>query len=53
MAATHLLMGDTAHALDWLNRALDERNPALIYLRRDPHFNALRTHRASPGPRGR
>ena len=44
MAATHLLAGDTAQALDWLDRAFDERNPGLIYLRRDPAIAGMRSH---------
>jgi hypothetical protein len=44
MAATHLITGDTARALDWLDRAFDERNPALIFLRRDPVLSVLRGH---------
>lgn len=42
MTSLHVLTGDTARALDWLERALAERNPALIYLRRDPNFAPLR-----------
>jgi TolB-like protein/DNA-binding SARP family transcriptional activator/cytochrome c-type biogenesis protein CcmH/NrfG len=44
MAATHLAIGDTAQALDWLERAFRERNPALIYLHRDPQLSGLRAH---------
>jgi tetratricopeptide (TPR) repeat protein len=44
MAATHLVIGDTAQALDWLDRAFDERTPGLIYLRRDPVLSGLRAH---------
>jgi TolB-like protein/DNA-binding SARP family transcriptional activator len=42
MTATHLIAGDTAQALDWLDRAFDERNPGLIYLQRDPLLSGLR-----------
>jgi hypothetical protein len=44
MAATYLASGDTARALDWLDRAFDERNPGLIYLRRDPVIGGMRGH---------
>jgi tetratricopeptide (TPR) repeat protein len=44
MAALRLLTGDTAQALDWLDRAFDERNPSLIYIRREPVFADIRTH---------
>jgi hypothetical protein len=44
MAATNLVAGDTAHALDWLDRAFDERTPGLIYLRRDPVIGGMRGH---------
>jgi hypothetical protein len=44
MTHLHLLSGDTARALDWLDRAFDERNPALIYLRRDPVLAGVLAH---------
>jgi TolB-like protein len=44
MAATHLVAGDTVRALDWLDRAFDERNPALIYLHRDLVVGGMRDH---------
>lgn len=44
MAATHMLAGDSVQALDWLERAFDERNPGLIYLRRDIAFTPLHPH---------
>ena len=44
MATLHALGGDTTKALDWLERALAERSPGLIYIRRYPAFAALRTH---------
>lgn len=43
MAALHLRSGDTATAVDWLDRAWDERNPSLIYLRREPVFAGMLT----------
>jgi tetratricopeptide (TPR) repeat protein len=42
MASLHALSGDTARALEWLERAFAERNPALIYVRREPALAALR-----------
>jgi adenylate cyclase len=44
MAGTHLVAGDTARAIDWLERAFAERNPGLIYIRRDPFLAPLRSH---------
>ncbi|CAN5699424.1 hypothetical protein BH23GEM9_BH23GEM9_19830 [soil metagenome] len=44
MAATTMLAGDSAQALDWLERAYDERNPGLIYISRDNALAPLRTH---------
>jgi TolB-like protein/DNA-binding SARP family transcriptional activator len=41
MASLHALAGDTAQALDWLERALAERNPGLIYVRREPSLAPL------------
>ena len=37
-------IGDTARALDWLERAYAERIPGLIYLRSENVFAGLRTH---------
>jgi adenylate cyclase len=44
MALTLLAAGDTAVALDWLDRAFAERNAALIYLQRDPVLRGMRKH---------
>jgi tetratricopeptide (TPR) repeat protein len=44
MAATHLMTGDTALAMDWLDRAYDERNPGLIYVLREPVYQGMRAH---------
>ena len=44
MASLHALSGDTAGALDWLDRAYAERNPGLIYLQREPALAPLRAH---------
>ena len=44
MAAIHLVAGDTARALDWVDRAFAERNPALVNLRSDPVLSGLNAH---------
>lgn len=44
MASLHALSGDTTRALDWLDRALRERNPGLIYLRSERSLAPLRAH---------
>lgn len=44
ITAIRAMMGDTARALDGLERAHLERNPGLIYLRADPAFASLRSH---------
>lgn len=44
VATFHALAGDTAQALEWLERAFAERNPSLIYVYADPTFAALRAH---------
>jgi hypothetical protein len=44
MAVTHVVMGDTAQALDWLDRAFEERTPGLIYVHRDPVLVGMRDH---------
>jgi TolB-like protein len=38
----HLGRGETHRALDWLERACDERDPWLAFLKIDPAFDALR-----------
>jgi TolB-like protein/DNA-binding SARP family transcriptional activator len=43
MAANWAMIGDTARALDALERAYSERNPGLIYLRTDRAFAGLRS----------
>lgn len=42
VASFHALAGDTANALDWVERAYGERNPALVYVFNEPRFAALR-----------
>ncbi len=36
-------LGETDAAFQWLNKALDERDPLVIYLRVDPSMDALRS----------
>ena len=42
MAAIHAALGESGAALDWLERAIDERSYWLIYLNVDPALDALR-----------
>ena len=44
VASLSALSGDTASALDWLERAYAERNPGIIYLQREPALVPLRAH---------
>ncbi len=44
VAAISAMAGDTTRALDILERAYAARTPALIFLRSDPSFTALRSH---------
>ena len=37
-------IGDSEQAFDWLDRALAERNPGLIYVRSEEAFQKLRSH---------
>jgi TolB-like protein/tRNA A-37 threonylcarbamoyl transferase component Bud32/Tfp pilus assembly protein PilF len=41
IATTWALIGDTARTYQWLDRALAERNPGLIYLQAEPAFQPL------------
>jgi Flp pilus assembly protein TadD len=41
-ALVHAGLGDGRRALDWLEKAYDERSPGLSLLQRDPAFRALR-----------
>jgi hypothetical protein len=44
-AQLSLLSGDTAQALDWLDRAFEERNPGLVMLRGPPSpLGAMSSH---------
>jgi len=42
IAKAHLAMGDASQALEWLERALDERSPSMVFLAVDPHLDPLR-----------
>jgi TolB-like protein/DNA-binding SARP family transcriptional activator/Flp pilus assembly protein TadD len=44
VATFHALAGDPLQALEWLERAHGERNPALVFVYADPTFAALREH---------
>jgi hypothetical protein len=39
----HLGLGDTAKALDLLERAVEERQPALLWLAVDPRVDPIRS----------
>ena len=42
LASIHARLGETGEALDWLERAFEERDPALVWLKVHPRFDALR-----------
>jgi hypothetical protein len=42
MAFVHLSLGEKDAALDWLERAYEERAEWMIYLAVEPRFDALR-----------
>lgn len=44
VATFHALAGDTARALEWLERAVAEQNPGLVYVFADPTFAGVRDH---------
>ena len=39
----YLYAGDTAHALDWLEKAYDDRDPSMPYIGCMPIFDPLRS----------
>ncbi len=43
VAAIHVALGDSGSALDWLERAYEERSPWMAYTAVDPRFEALRS----------
>ena len=38
----YLALGDTALALDWLERAAEEHSPLIVYVKVAPQFDRLR-----------
>jgi hypothetical protein len=42
VAWVYLGMGDHDHALEWLQKAIDDRASELIYLKVDPIYDGLR-----------
>ena len=44
LATVWMQIGDTTRALEWLDRAYAERNPGLIYMRREPIFEQILSH---------
>jgi hypothetical protein len=43
-AVIHAALGDTAAALEWLERAYDEQSPWIGYVAVDPRLDPLRSH---------
>jgi len=39
----HLALGETSLALDWLEKAAEERSPLIVYVKVAPQFDSLRT----------
>ena len=44
-AQLYILLGDRDHAFASLDRAIQDRNPQLVYLKVDPRYDSLRTDR--------
>ena len=44
LASVWALIGDTSRAVEWLDRAYEERNPGLIFMRHEPTFEGLVSH---------
>ncbi len=42
LASIYARLGETGFALEWLERAYDERDPTLVWLKVHPRFDALR-----------
>jgi TolB-like protein/Flp pilus assembly protein TadD len=42
LATIHARLGETSEALDWLERAFDERDPSIVWLKVHPRFDTLR-----------
>jgi TolB-like protein/DNA-binding winged helix-turn-helix (wHTH) protein/Tfp pilus assembly protein PilF len=45
LAEHYAHLGDAAHAVDWLDRAYQERHSWLVYLNSDPAFDGIRSDR--------
>jgi tetratricopeptide (TPR) repeat protein len=43
LASIHACLGETGEALDWLERAYEEHDPTLVWLKVHPRFDALRS----------
>jgi hypothetical protein len=41
-ALLYVALGDTDKALDWLEKAADERSAWIVFIKVDPRFDALR-----------
>ena len=48
LAAIHLGLGETDQAFEWLDKAIDLRDPLIVPIKSFPHFDSLR-----PDPRFR
>jgi tetratricopeptide (TPR) repeat protein len=44
IATIHVGLGDTTRAMQWLERALQERSDGLVYLRVDPRWDGMRSN---------
>jgi eukaryotic-like serine/threonine-protein kinase len=44
IATIHVGLGDTASAMQWLERAYQERSDGLVYLRVDPRWDGMRSN---------
>jgi tetratricopeptide (TPR) repeat protein len=44
IASIYHALGDEAHTLDWLEKACEERDRALVWLKVHPRFDTLRAH---------
>ena len=53
VAAIHVALEDTSSALDWLERAYEERSPWMAYVAVDPRFEACARTPASRASSGR
>jgi hypothetical protein len=35
-------LGDTQHAIEWLEKGVDERSAGIVWIKQDPRFDPLR-----------